>query len=760
MAERTRMEAYLAFVVLCTGMLYSVIVRWTWGGGFLSTLEPVAYHDFAGSGVVHLTGGVAAFTGAIIVGARAGLYNPDEIRSEIDVYTKHSYDSVVMGTIMLWFGWLGFNAGSTTSMIDGSSDTAAVAMVNTLVCPAISGIVSLCVTFTNHCLSKLPHDEKPPRFDLGYSCNALLGGLVGITAGCDSTPPEWSCCTGIMSAFIVFYWAKFARRCQIDDPVDASAVHGACGVWGLISIGLWHRETGLITQGASELIVAQLIGVCAIIAYISTTAWVYFWVVHCYGLLRLDLFIEVSGIDWIEMKEGRNWQEATDLEVRAVEQYREYLKKRMAGDMWGKNMADVLLKFAGLHRTITTVLLTIAIFYNYLFYLIFEWHGWEFFAVVNLAVGSQSAAAAHAEFNLTPEEPAIKKVGLYVVMISWLIACMNFILADRKAGVDKLPLAEQAGVLIQAWAKTASLSLAWSAWLHLRLHPIDWDDVCYAINVRGSKFPHVYFRVLMGWARAERRIEYVVGLISCGRLQHITESTLTFASATSDMWVALDETINQDVFFGIIMIVFSCMQLTNVINKLINRTGLRTIWLMQKLTFAACLIEIPLMILIIIVSDSPLKWVSVAMSWGAIAVMLTVLVIVMYAAKVKQRLQSKPPDCPDTLMIEIPQNLINGKPTAGKMGDEKSAASDGKPVTPPLYESDAPPPPPDMMKTSMPVPQSPSANLYSGFNVDDSVGPVRLQVLGWEPVTGTEEMPFTPRGVDPQTPRAGEDGAE
>merc|ERR1719261_1480753 len=546
-------------------------------------------------------------------------------------------------------------------MIDGSSDTAAVAMVNTLICPAFSGITSLILTFTMHVSSKLPHDDRPARFDLGYTDNAVLGGLVGITAGCDSTPPEWSCVTGIVSALVVFYWAKCARRMWVDDPVDASAVHGACGVWGLLSIGLFHRETGLCTQGQSELIVAQLIGAGAIVAYISTTAFVYFWCVHAYGLLRLDLFIEVSGIDWIEMKEGRNWQEATDLEVMAVERYRDYLKKRMAGDMWGKNMADVLLKFSGLHRTITCVLLTVAIIYNYVFYLVFEWHGWEFFAVVNLAVGSQSAAASHAEFNLTPEEPRIKQIGLYVVMISWLIACMNFILADRKAGVDKLPLAEQAGKLLQAWAKTASLSLAWAAWLHLRLHPIDWEDVCYAINVRGSKHPYVYFRVLMEWARAESRIEYIVGIISCGRLQHITESTLTFASATSDMWVALDETINQDMIMGVIMIIFSCMQLSNVINKLINPTGLRTIWLMQKLTFAACFIEIPLMILIIIVSESPLKWVSVGMSWGAIAIMLTVLVIVMYAHKVKQRLQSKPPDCPDTLMIEIPQKLIDSK---------------------------------------------------------------------------------------------------
>merc|ERR1719454_2549597 len=126
--------------------------------------------------------------------------------------------------------------------------------------------------------------------------------------------------------------------------------------------------------------------------------------------------------------------------------------------------------------------------------------------------------------------------------------------------------------------------------------------------------------------------------------------------------------MNQDMIMGILMIVFSCMQLTNVINKLINPTGLRTIWLMQKLTFAACLIEIPLMILIIIVSESPLKWVSVGMSWGAIVIMMTVLVIIMYAAKVKQRLQSKPPDSPDVLMIEIPQALVD-RPRVGKATD-------------------------------------------------------------------------------------------
>merc|ERR1719197_602192 len=114
----------------------------------------------------------------------------------------------------------------------------------------------------------------------------------------------------------------------------------------------------------------------------------------------------------------------------------------MAGDMWGKSMADILFKFSRLHRNVTTTTLTVAIIYNYVFYLALEWQGFEFFAVVNLAVGSQSAAAAHAEFNLTPEEPLIKKVGLYVVMISWLIACMNFILADETHSISDMTISE------------------------------------------------------------------------------------------------------------------------------------------------------------------------------------------------------------------------------------------------------------------------------------------------------------------------------
>merc|ERR1719440_2138046 len=405
-------------------------------------------------------------------------------------------------------------------------------------------------------------------------------------------------------------------------------------------------------------------------------------------------------------------------------------------------MAEVLFKFSRMHRTITTTLLTVAIIYNYIFYLVLEWQGFEFFAIVNLAVGSQSAGGAHAEFNLIPEQPFIKKIGLYVVLISWLLACTNFILADREAVGNKLPLVEQGGLLLRSWAKTASLSLAWSAWLHLRLHPIDWDDVCYAINVRHSKFPHVYARVLMGWARASNRVEYVVGLISCGRVQHITESTLTFASATSDMWVGLDEFLNQDPAMGVLMIVFSTLQLVTVLNKLINPTGLRTIWLMQKLTIAACLIEIPLMVLIIIVSESPLKWVSVAMSWGSCIIMVTVLCIVMYAHKVKQRLQSRPPDCPDSLMIDIPQDLLTKQ--AGKVGGEAVKAGDA-----PLYESDAPPPPaPDMMK--MPVPQWGASS--AGFS-EDMGTPVRLQVLSWD------DTPITPRPeTAAQTPR--QDGAQ
>jgi hypothetical protein len=187
---------------------------------------------------------------------------------------------------------------------------------------------------------------------------------------------------------------------------------------------------------------------------------------------------------------------------------------------------------------------------------------------------------------------------------------------------------------------------------------------------------------------------------------------------------------------------------------------------MQKLTMVACLIEIPLMLLIIFFSDSPLKWISVGMSWGAIVIMMTVLLVVMYAAKVKQRLQDRKPDSPDTLMIEIPVKLMESKSKA-TLKDHPSNAENDMQDSPPLYESSAPlyssPAP---AKSSIPVPQWPDmpsashwppSNLYSDTgDVTDTIGPVRLQVLGWAPTTGDMAgVPLTPKGVGPQTPRAG-----
>jgi hypothetical protein len=165
------------------------------------------------------------------------------------------------------------------------------------------------------------------------------------------------------------------------------------------------------------------------------------------------------------------------------------------------------------------------------------------------------------------------------------------------------------------------------------------------------------------------------------------------------------------------------------------------------------------MLLIIFFSDSPLKWISVGMSWGAIIIMMTVLLVVMYAAKVKQRLNDRKPDSPDTLMIEIPVGLMESKPKA-MPNDHPSNAAIEKPSSPPLYESDAPlysssaP-----AKSSIPVPQwpdKPSASQWDTGDVTDAIGPVRLQVIGWVPAAdNTEGVPLTPKGVGPQTPRAG-----
>merc|ERR1719387_680270 len=229
-AERVKFTGYTIFSLLMSAFIYPVVVCSTWGYGWLEVFNKDAnagYIDFAGSGVVHLTDGIGALMGAIILGRRTGRYDPDWDQSEFD---PHSQPLIVLGTFILWFGWCGFNPGSTLGMSDnGTALKAAHVMMNTTLSAACGGLT---VFILRYFLSGR-------KYDLSALCNGILAGLVSITAGCSNVESGSAFLIGIVGGFTYVGSSTTVRKLKIDDPVDAFSVHGACGIWGCIAAALF-----------------------------------------------------------------------------------------------------------------------------------------------------------------------------------------------------------------------------------------------------------------------------------------------------------------------------------------------------------------------------------------------------------------------------------------------------------------------------------------------------------------------------------------
>ena len=228
-AERVQSPTYGCYAFVMAGFIYPVVVAWTWGYGWIAGFLDVGFMDFAGSGVVHLTGGASAIAGAIILGPRKGRFeNPEE-------FEPHNMPLVVLGTLSLWFGWYGFNCGSTLGMSDAATGAmgAQVAM-NTTLSAATGGITAFVVTYI---MTKL--------YDVSAMCNGILAGLVSITAGCGNMDCGSAIFTGMLGSCIFVGSSKLQKKLKIDDPVDASSVHGACGIWGVLACGLFDWGKGL-----------------------------------------------------------------------------------------------------------------------------------------------------------------------------------------------------------------------------------------------------------------------------------------------------------------------------------------------------------------------------------------------------------------------------------------------------------------------------------------------------------------------------------
>ena len=283
MAERTKFSAYLLYTPFITGLIYPVITHWVWSGqGWLGKL---GYIDFAGSGVVHLTGGVAALAGVLAIGPRIGKYDSGGKPLPIP---GHSLMLGALGVFILWFGWYGFNAGSTLGAV--GQDIASVAVTTTL-SAAAGACVAMITAWT------YPVYGKP---DVGMTLNGALAGLVGITAGTANVTNGAAVLIGAISGLIVVVSIVLFERNGIDDPVGAISVHGVAGIWGVLAVGLFETSEGLFYGGGPGQFGVQLVGVFAIVAWTFSMSSIVFRGIKGFWGLRVSAEEELAGLDRME----------------------------------------------------------------------------------------------------------------------------------------------------------------------------------------------------------------------------------------------------------------------------------------------------------------------------------------------------------------------------------------------------------------------------------------------------------------------------
>lgn len=297
-AGRTKLVAYLTYSVFITGFVYPVVVHWVWDyEGWISAFnEDDTFEggmiDFAGSGVVHMTGGVAALVGAIAVGPRKGRFDSSMPST---AFNAHSAPLQVLGTFILWFGWYGFNCGSTLGIsAAGYATAAARSAVTTTLAAVASGLSTTLIT-----------KALDGKWDLGAMCNGVLAGLVSITAGCSVVETWAAFIIGIIGGLVCVAASRSLVALGVDDPLDAFAVHGACGAWGCIAVGLFACDAYTynldghegIFYGGSTLLGIQLLGVLTEFLWVGSMSGLLFFGLSAAGMLRISDEEEETGLD-------------------------------------------------------------------------------------------------------------------------------------------------------------------------------------------------------------------------------------------------------------------------------------------------------------------------------------------------------------------------------------------------------------------------------------------------------------------------------
>ncbi|MBG0776106.1 MAG: ammonium transporter [Desulfovibrionaceae bacterium] len=292
-AERTKFASYIIVSVLVTGLIYPISGHWAWGSLWLGDagagwLEGFGFIDFAGSTVVHSVGGWVGLAGALVVGPRLGKYAAD---GKARAIPGHNIPYAALGVFILWFGWFGFNPGSTTTA-DG---TIGYIAVNTSLAAATGILGAMFTVWLKH--------GKP---DTSMTLNGALAGLVAITAGCYEVAPLGALVIGLIAGILVVFSVEFLDQVlKIDDPVGAASVHGVCGAWGTLAVGLFAApgfgdSTGLFYGGGAGQLLVQALGVGVVFVWAFGAGWVVFSAVKAIMGVRASREEELKGLDITE----------------------------------------------------------------------------------------------------------------------------------------------------------------------------------------------------------------------------------------------------------------------------------------------------------------------------------------------------------------------------------------------------------------------------------------------------------------------------
>jgi Amt family ammonium transporter len=279
-AERMKIWSYAIYVFIFCAVMYPLVANWVWNPNGWLALR--GFNDFAGSAAVHAMGGFSALAAAIVLGPRIGKYRKN---GEVNAIPGHNLPLAAIGAFILWFGWFGFNPGSTLGAV-GNWELIGTVATNTFLASAAGGISTMFYTYFRY-----------GQIDITMTINGVLAGLVAITAGCNVVGPNAAIIIGLIAGVLVDIAVLYIDKLKIDDPVGAIAVHGVNGFFGALAVGLFATEGGLFFGGGTTMLVTQALGVLVIGAFGFVLTFILMKIMQKTFGIRISKVEDSAGID-------------------------------------------------------------------------------------------------------------------------------------------------------------------------------------------------------------------------------------------------------------------------------------------------------------------------------------------------------------------------------------------------------------------------------------------------------------------------------